>query len=73
MGRANPIPLAYIRQIPAVHGVVSSYSTFRSVSRGRSIDRGLRAEVERNAMFLSVIESIPFHRDIKLRSPHRRR
>jgi mannonate dehydratase len=66
-GPRDPIPLAYIRQIPAVRGVVSALFDI-PVGEPWPFDRieALRAEVERNAMSLTVIESIPVHEDIKL-------
>jgi len=66
-GSRDPIPLAYIRQIPAVRGIVSALFDI-PVGEPWPFDRieALRAEVERNAMSLTVIESIPVHEDIKL-------
>ena len=66
-GARDPVPLAYIRQIPAVRGVVSALFDV-PVGESWPFDRieALRADVERNAMSLTVIESIPVHEDIKL-------
>ena len=66
-GARDPIPLAYVRQIPAVRGVVSALFDI-PVGDPWPLDRiaALRAEVERHSMSLSVIESIPVHEDIKL-------
>jgi len=66
-GARDPVPLAYIRQIPAVRGIVSALFDI-PVGEPWPFDRieALRAEVERNAMSLTVIESIPVHEDIKL-------
>jgi mannonate dehydratase len=73
-GPRDPIPLAYIRQIPAVRGIVSALFDI-PVGEPWPVDRieALRAEVERNAMSLTVIESIPVHEDIKLGLPTRDR
>lgn len=66
-GPNDPIPLAYIRQIPAVHGIVGALFDI-PVGEPWPLDRidALREEVERHNMWLAVIESIPVHEDIKL-------
>jgi len=66
-GPRDPIPLAHIRQIPAVRGIVSALFDI-PVGDPWPLDRldALCAEVERNGMSLAVIESIPVHEDIKL-------
>jgi mannonate dehydratase len=66
-GPHDPIPLAHIRQIPAVRGIVSALFDI-PVGEPWPLDRieALREEVERHSMSLSVIESIPVHEDIKL-------
>jgi mannonate dehydratase len=71
-GIDDPVPLKYIRQIPAVGGIVSAlydvkigdvWPVAKIASLKRSIeDAGLR---------LLVIESIPVHEDIKLGRPTR--
>jgi mannonate dehydratase len=73
-GVRDPIPLAYIRQIPAVQGVVSALFDI-PVGEAWPVDRleELRADVERHGMALTVIESIPVHEDIKLGRPSRDR
>lgn len=73
-GQRDPIPLSHIRQIPAVRGIVSALFeipvgeawTFDHVGR-------LRDEVDRHAMSLEVIESVPVHEHIKLGRPTRDR
>ena len=66
-GPRDPIPLSYIRQIPAVCGIVGALF---DIPPGQPwpLDRlaKLRDEVERHDMPLAVIESIPVHEDIKL-------
>ncbi|HEX9220377.1 MAG TPA: mannonate dehydratase [Gemmatimonadaceae bacterium] len=66
-GPRDPIPLSYIRQIPAVRGIVGALF---DIPPGQPwpLDRlaKLRDEVERHDMPLAVIESIPVHEDIKL-------
>jgi mannonate dehydratase len=66
-GPRDPIPLAYIRQIPAVRGIVSALFDV-PVGEPWSLDRisALRDDVESHDLALSVIESIPVHEDIKL-------
>ena len=66
-GPRDPIPLHYIRQIPAVRGIVSALFDI-PVGDEWPLDRieALREEVEGHGMSLAVIESIPVHEDIKL-------
>ena len=66
-GPRDPIPLTYIRQIPAVRGIVSALFDI-PVGDPWPLDRieGLSEEVERHGLSLSVVESIPIHEDIKL-------
>ena len=73
-GKRDPIPLEYIRQIPAVRGIVSALFDI-PVGEPWPVDRisALREEVERHGMSLTVIESIPVHEDIKLGLPTRDR
>ncbi len=73
-GRGDPIPLAHIRQIPAVRGIVSACYDV-PVGDAWPLDRllALRDDVERAGLALTVIESIPIHEDIKLGRPTRDR
>jgi len=73
-GLRDSIPLAYIRQIPAVRGIVSALFEI-PVGEAWTLDRlaRLRAEVEDHGMTLEVIESVPVHEDIKLGRPTRDR
>jgi mannonate dehydratase len=73
-GANDPIPLQYIRQIPAVHGIVSALFDI-PVGEPWPLDRIARLidEVEDAGMSLEVIESIPIHEDIKLGRPTRDR
>ena len=66
-GPRDPISLAYIRQIPAVRGIVGALFDI-PVGEPWPLDRitALREDVERHDMSLSVIESIPVHEDIKI-------
>ena len=73
-GRSDPIPLAHIRQIPVVRGIVSACYDV-PVGDAWPLDRllALRDDVERAGLALTVIESIPIHEDIKLGRPTRDR
>ena len=73
-GPRDPISLTYIRQIPAVRGIVSALFDI-PVGETWPLDRlvRLREDVERAGMSLAVIESIPVHEDIKLGRPTRDR
>ncbi|MFY4776663.1 mannonate dehydratase [Metabacillus sp. RGM 3146] len=69
-GNSDLIPLAYIRQIPGMKGIVSA---IYDIDPGDvwPIDkiRGLKNEVEKAGLELTVIESVPVHEDIKLGLP----
>jgi mannonate dehydratase len=71
-GERDPIPLTYIRQIPAVRGIVGALFDI-PVGEPWPLERiaALREEVERHDMSLAVVESIPVHEDIKLGRPTR--
>jgi mannonate dehydratase len=73
-GPRDPISLVYIRQIPAVRGIVGALFDI-PVGESWPIDRieSLHDAVDRHGMSLSVIESIPVHEDIKLGRPTRDR
>lgn len=66
-GPRDPISLSYIRQIPAVRGIVGALFDI-PVGQAWPLDgiAKLREEVELHGMSLAVIESIPVHEDIKL-------
>lgn len=66
-GSDDPIPLAYIRQIPAVKGIVSAlYDIPPGQTWPYEKIAALKRSVEDAGLALSVIESIPVHEDIKL-------
>jgi mannonate dehydratase len=73
-GPSDPVPLDYIRQIPAVRAIVSALFDI-PVGEPWPLDRivALRQDVEGHGMSLAVIESIPVHEDIKLGGPARDR
>jgi mannonate dehydratase len=73
-GPTDPIPLAYIRQIPGVTGVVSAiYDTPVGDAWPRTSVERLAEQVDAAGLSLAVIESIPVHEDIKLGRPSRDR
>ncbi len=73
-GPADPVPLAHIRQIPGVRGIVSAlYDVPVGEAWSREgLDR-LAASAADAGLELSVVESIPVHEDIKLGRPSRDR
>ena len=73
-GAADPIPLAHIRQIPGVRGVVSAlYDVPVGSAWPRAGLERLGAEIDAAGLRLAVVESIPVHEDIKLGRPTRDR
>jgi mannonate dehydratase len=73
-GPTDPIPLAYIRQIPGVTGVVSAlYDTPVGDPWPRASLERLAEQVGAAGLSLAVVESIPVHEDIKLGRPTRER
>ncbi len=73
-GPADPIPLAHIRQIPGVQGVVSAlYDVPVGDAWPRARLEQLGAEIDAAGLRLAVVESIPVHEDIKLGRPSRDR
>ncbi|HEV8304020.1 MAG TPA: mannonate dehydratase, partial [Gemmatimonadales bacterium] len=73
-GPADPIPLAYIRQIPGVRGVVSAlYDIPVGAAWPRERLERLGADIDAAGLTLAVVESIPVHEDIKLGRPTRDR
>jgi mannonate dehydratase len=73
-GPNDPIPLAHVRQIPAVRGVVSAlYDVPVGDAWPRDGLARLADTVDSAGLELAVIESIPVHEDIKLGRPARDR
>ena len=71
-GPDDPIPLAHIRQIPGVRGVVSALHDLPvGVVWPRERLAELADRIETAGLSLEVIESIPVHEDIKLGRPTR--
>jgi len=73
-GESDPVPLAHIRQIPGMKGIVSA---IYDVPVGEAWPMArilvLKKTVEDSGLSLSVIESVPVHEDIKLGKPDRDR
>ncbi|HEY7194079.1 MAG TPA: mannonate dehydratase [Gemmatimonadales bacterium] len=66
-GPSDLIPLAHIRQIPGVKGVVSAlYDVPVGEAWPRDRLERLAAEIDSAGLALTVVESIPVHEDIKL-------
>jgi mannonate dehydratase len=73
-GPADPIPLAHIRHIPGVSGIVSAlYDVPVGTAWSRERLERLKAEMEAAGLTFAVVESIPVHEDIKLGRPSRDR
>ena len=66
-GDSDPVSLAYIRQIPGIHGIVSAIYDV-PVGETWPVDKieALKANIEIHGMAFEVIESVPVHEDIKL-------
>ncbi|MBN9587990.1 MAG: mannonate dehydratase [Alphaproteobacteria bacterium 64-11] len=71
-GDSDSVSLAYIRQIPGMHGIVSAIYDV-PVGDIWPLDkiRALKDKVEAHGLALEVIESVPVHEDIKLGKPSR--
>jgi mannonate dehydratase len=73
-GPDDPIPLAHIRQIPGVEGVVSAlYDVPVGDAWPRQRLAALAESIDAAGLRLAVVESIPVHEDIKLGRPTRDR
>jgi mannonate dehydratase len=73
-GPGDPIPLAHIRQIPGVRGVVSAlYDVPPGASWTPDQLGRLTAQIEDAGLAFTVVESVPVHEDIKLGRPARDR
>lgn len=73
-GDEDAVSLAHIRQIPGMHGIVSS---LHDVPPGEAWSAGdiarLRDRIDAVGLRFSVVESIPVHEDVKLGLPGRDR
>jgi len=73
-GPADQIPLAHIRQIPGVRGIVSALYDVPPGAPWTPDDLGtLKAQIEDAGLAFAVVESVPVHEDIKLGRPGRDR
>ncbi len=66
-GPGDQIPLAYIRQIPGVRGVVSAlYDVPPGAPWTLDLLGNLKSQIEDAGLAFAVVESVPVHEDIKL-------
>jgi mannonate dehydratase len=66
-GEGDPVPLAHIRQIPGVRGVVSAlYDVAPGEVWPRDEMARLAERIDAAGLRLAVVESIPVHEEIKL-------
>lgn len=73
-GPADPIPLAHIRQIPGMTGVVSAlYDVPVGDAWPRESLERIAEPIDDAGLAFAVVESIPVHEDIKLGRPTRDR
>ena len=73
-GVADPVTLGHIRQIPAMHSIVSAvYDVPPGEVWPTASIAGLKTQVEAAGLHFEVIESVPVHEDIKLGLPTRER
>jgi mannonate dehydratase len=73
-GPDDPIPLANIRQIPGVTGIVTAlYDVAVGAPWPKSSLERIGEMIDRNGLRFAVVESIPVHEDIKLGRPTRDR
>lgn len=73
-GKSDPVRLEYIRQIPGMHGIVSSLYDL-AAGEVWPVERiqELKSDIERNALAFEVVESVPVHENIKLGTSDRDR
>jgi mannonate dehydratase len=73
-GPDDPIPLAHIRQIPGVTGIVTAlYDVPVGEPWTKSALERIGESIDRAGLEFAVVESIPVHEDIKLGRPTRDR
>ena len=73
-GEGDPIPLAHVRQIPGVRGVVSAlYDVPVGAAWPANKLAQLADRIDAAGLRFAVVESIPVHEDIKLGRPTRDR
>ena len=71
-GHEDPVTLKNIRQIPGMKGIVTAVYDI-PVGQPWPLERieKLKADVEAEGLYISVIESVPVHESIKLGRPDR--
>jgi mannonate dehydratase len=71
-GPQDPVSLGYIRQIPAMHSIVTAvYDVPVGEVWSHESIASLKQQVETHGLHFDVIESVPVHEDIKLGLPTR--
>jgi mannonate dehydratase len=71
-GDADPVTLAYIRQIPGIYGIVSAvYDVPVGEIWPVANIQALKQKIEAHGLAFEVVESVPVHEDIKLGKPTR--
>ena len=69
-GPEDPVPLAYIAQIPAMHSVVTAvYDVPPGQLWPMARLEQLRTQCQAHGLVFDVVESLPVHEHIKLGSP----
>ncbi len=72
-GKADPVPLKYIRQIPGMTGLMGLLDVPAGEDWPEDEFRALVEEVRAAGLALEVVESVNVHEDIKLGAPGRDR
>lgn len=71
-GPNDPVTLNFIRQIPAMHSIVTAvYDVAPGAVWSEASIAALKAQVEAAGLHFDVIESVPVHEDIKMGLPTR--
>lgn len=71
-GKDDPVTLAKIRQIPAMHSIVTAvYDVAPGKVWPTESIAALKKDIEASGMHFEIIESVPVHEDIKLGLPSR--
>jgi mannonate dehydratase len=71
-GPADPVPLAHIRQIPRMQGIVSAlYDVAPGVEWTQAMLAPVKDEIEAAGLAFAVVESLNVHEDVKLGRPTR--
>lgn len=71
-GTSDPVSLAFIRQIPGMHGIVSALYDV-GIGNTWPVEKiqSLKSNIEAHGFAFDVVESVPVHEDVKLGKPNR--